>query len=415
MKTFEQKLEDYARLLIQVGVNLRAGQVLYIESPIETIEFTRLVVKQAYRAGARYVQVAWQDEVSTRLRFDEAEEATFDYYPTWVASSMEQLAESGGAVLLLDGEDPNLYDGVDPAKLSASRRAAAAARQTYLGYVRSNYLNWCIVNVPTRAWADAAYPELPGESRVSALWEAIFSMSRIGAVDPVKAWREHMEALKRRADLLNAKRYRKLHYQAPGTDLTVELHPDHIWAGGGQLTQAGFPFVANMPTEEVYTMPLRTGTNGVVAGTKPFLLNGRIVDRFSLTFKEGRVTDFAAEAGYETLKRFLESDEGARYLGEVALVPYDSPISNTGRLFYNIGIDENASCHFALGNAYPTNMTNGTGYSKEELLLSGANVSPFHEDFMIGSPELRIDAELEDGTMEALFRNGNWAADVDLK
>ncbi len=265
MKTFEQKLEDYARLLIQVGVNLRAGQVLYIESPIETIEFTRLVVKQAYRAGARYVQVAWQDEVSTRLRFDEAEEATFDYYPTWVASSMEQLAESGGAVLLLDGEDPNLYDGVDPAKLSASRRAAAAARQTYLGYVRSNYLNWCIVNVPTRAWADAAYPELPGESRVSALWEAIFSMSRIGAVDPVEAWREHIEALKRRADLLNAKRYRKLHYQAPGTDLTVELHPDHIWAGGGQLTQAGFPFVANMPTEEVYTMPLRTGTNGVVA------------------------------------------------------------------------------------------------------------------------------------------------------
>ncbi|WP_145136440.1 aminopeptidase [Paenibacillus sp. Y412MC10] len=408
MTDFQKQMEKYAELLVQVGVNVQPGQVLYVESPIESADFARLVTAKAYQTGAKYVQVNWRDETVVRMRYDLAGPESFAFYPPWTAHMMESIAESGGAVLLLDGENPNLYEGVDPAKISASRKAAAAARRNYLGYVRTNRISWCIVNVPSQAWADQVFADRPQEERVNALWESIFRMNHIDEEDPVAAWQRHTQHLRAVTDKLNAKQYRRLHYKAPGTDLTVELAPGHIWLGGGQVNQSGIPFVANMPTEEVYTMPHRAGTNGTVSSTRPFVLNGQLVDRFSLTFREGRVVDFAAETGYEALKQFLDADEGTRYLGEVAIVPHDSPISRLNRVFYNVGIDENASCHFALGNAYPTNLQGGAGLSDEELLARGANVSMQHEDFMVGSAELSIDAEHEDGTIEPLLRNGSW-------
>ncbi|WP_134684225.1 aminopeptidase [Brevibacillus migulae] len=408
MNSFEQQLHKYAELLIKVGVNLQPGQVLYVESMLESADFTRILVRKAYEAGAKYVQVAWEDEAITRTRFDYAPEESFQYYPQWIASSMEQLVEAGGALLNIKVANPDLLEGVDPAKISASSRAAAAARQTFLGAIRTNRISWCLAHVPTQVWVDKVFADLPENERMSAMWETIFRMNRVDREDPAAAWREHTESLKNRSELLNRKRYKKLHYRAPGTDLTVELNDGHLWVGGGDTNQSGVYFVPNIPTEEVFTMPRRNGTNGTVTSTMPLNLHGSLVDRFSLTFENGKITDFSAEVGYEALKSLLDTDEGARYLGEVALVPHDSPISNLNRIFYDTGVDENASCHFALGSAYPFNIEGGTQLSKEELLARGANVSLIHVDFMIGSAELDIDGELADGTREPLFRRGNW-------
>ncbi|QRG68942.1 aminopeptidase [Brevibacillus choshinensis] len=409
MNLFEQHLHKYAELVIKVGVNLQPGQVLYLGAPLECAEFVRIIVRKAYEAGAVYVQVAWEDDSVTRARFEYARDDSFHYYPQWIASSMEQLAESGGALLAIDVPNPDLYAGIDNAKVSAARRAAATARQKYLGYVRTNRLSWCLINAPTEAWADKAFPELPQTERIPALWEAVFLMTRVDQEDPIAAWHAHIQHLRSLCGKLNAKQYKKLHYKGPGTDLTIELVDNHVWTGGSSHSQAGVEFIANVPTEEVFTMPRRQGTNGVVFGTMPFVLGGTVVDRFSLTFRDGEVIDFTAEVGYEALKSFLETDDGARYLGEVALVSHDSPISNMKRIFYNTGIDENASCHFALGSSYPFTLKGGTQLSKEELQELGANDSVVHEDFMIGSDQLDIDGELADGTIEPLFRKGNWA------
>lgn len=409
MNAFEENLEKYAELVVRVGVNIQPGQVLFVESPLEVAPFTRKVVKKAYEAGAKYVQVQWDDEEVTKARFQYGPDESFTYYPEWNARMMEQLAEGGGALLNIKVPDPELYQGVDSRKVSSATKAAAFARKKFQGYVRNKTFSWCLVKAPTQAWAAKVYPELSEEERIPVMWDTIFKMNRVDQPDPVAAWQEHIGNLKSVKDILNGKKYKKLHYRAPGTDLTVELPEGHIWHGGGTTNDQDVYFVANMPTEEVYSMPKRTGANGTVTSTKPLNLNGRLVDRFSFTFEEGQVVNYTAETGLEFLKDLLETDEGARYLGEVALVPYDSPISRLNRVFYNTGIDENASCHFAVGSAYPFTIENGTSMTQEELLAKGANVSLTHVDFMVGSPELDIDGELEDGTWEPVFRQGNWA------
>ncbi|ANE47122.1 peptidase M29 [Paenibacillus swuensis] len=406
--TFQQQLHKYAELIVKVGVNLQPGQVLYVESPLEAAELTRVLVRKAYEAGAKYVQVAWDDEAVTRARFETAPEDSFSYYPQWNASMMEQLAEGGGALVNIKVPNPDLFEGIDGRKVSTATRAAAKARETFSGYVRTNKLSWCLVKAPTRVWANKVFADLPEEDRMQAMWETIFMMNRIDQPDPVAAWQKHIAHLNGVSERLNTKRYAKLHFRAPGTDLTVELADNHIWEGGGGENQSGVYFMANMPTEEVFTMPKRSGTNGKVTSTMPLNLNGSLVDKFTLTFAEGKVVDYSAEVGYDALKALLETDEGARYLGEVALVPDDSPISNLNRIFFNTGLDENASCHLAIGSAYPFNIEGGTEMSKEELLASGANVSLTHVDFMIGSKELDLDGILADGTVEPLFRKGNW-------
>jgi aminopeptidase len=410
MTTMETNLEKYAELLIKVGVNIQPGQVLRIESPLECADLTRKLVQKAYQAGAKYVQVHYEDEAVTRVRYEYAPDDSFGYYPLWNAAMMEQLAEEGGALLHIKVPDPELFNGIDTAKVTAASKAASIARQKFQNYVRNHTFSWCLVKAPTRAWAAKVFPELPEEERISAMWETIFKINRVDHEDPVKSWREHIEHLKQVQAKLNNKAYKRLHYRAPGTDLHVGLPDGHIWQGGGDTNQRGVYFVANMPTEEVFSMPLRTDVNGMVSSTLPLNLNGRIVDKFTLTFKDGKVIHHTAEVGQEHLSALLNTDEGAQYLGEVALVPYDSPISNLKRIFYNTGVDENASCHFALGSAYPTNLLNGTKLSRDELLAKGANVSLTHVDFMIGSSELDIDGELSDGTLEPLFRKGNWAA-----
>jgi aminopeptidase len=408
MTTLETNLEKYAELLIKVGVNIQPGQVLRIESPLECADLTRKLVQKAYQAGAKYVQVHYEDEAVTRVRYEYASDDSFGYYPQWNAAMMEQLAEEGGALLHIKVPDPELFNGIAGAKVTAASKAASIAREKFQGYVRNHTFSWCLVKAPTRAWAAKVFPELPEEERIAAMWETIFKINRVDHEDPVTSWREHIEHLKSVQEKLNNKAYKRLHYRAPGTDLHVGLPDGHMWKGGGDNNGRGIYFVANMPTEEVYTMPLRTDVNGTVTSTLPLNLNGRIVDKFTLTFKNGKVIHHTAEVGLEHLSALLATDEGARYLGEVALVPHESPISSLNRIFYNTGVDENASCHFALGSAYPTNLQNGTTLSKKELLARGANVSLTHVDFMIGSSVLDIDGELADGIVEPLFRKGNW-------
>lgn len=408
-QAFMEMLDKYAELVVRVGVNIQPGQVLMIESPLETVELTRRIVRRAYEAGAKYVQVNWDDEQVTRTRFESAPDDSFDFYPEWTAKMMEQLAEGGGALLNIKVPDPELYKGIEGAKVTRANRAATLARQTFQRYVRNSTFSWCLVKAPTRAWAAKVFADLPEEERVDAMWETIFRMNRVDKPDPVAAWREHLDVLLQKRSVLNAKNYKLLHFKAPGTDLKVELPEGHQWLGGGKENGSGIYFVANMPTEEVYTMPKRTGVNGTVTSTLPLNLNGRLVDKFSLTFKDGKVIRFQAETGEEHLAALLETDENARYLGEVALVPYESPISNLKRIFYNTGIDENASCHLALGSAYPTNLLNGTTMTKEQLLERGANVSMIHVDFMLGCAEMDIDGVRQDGTVEPVFRSGSWA------
>ncbi|AJS58789.1 aminopeptidase [Paenibacillus sp. IHBB 10380] len=409
MKEFDMMLDKYAELVVKVGVNIQPGQVLIVQSPLESVDLTRLIVSKAYEAGAKYVQVEWEDEQVTRIRYEKASDDSFSYYPKWQADMMEQLAEGGGAILHIKVPNPELFNGIDSSKVSTAVKAAAIARETYQGYVRNNKVSWSLIKAPTVAWANKVFADLPEEDRVSAMWDAVFLMNRVGNEDPVAAWREHISHLKQSHERMNAKRYKSLHYRAPGTDLHVEMPEGHLWAGGGGENESGVYFVANMPTEEIYTMPLRTGVNGTVTSTLPLNLNGRLVEGIKLQFKEGRVVEYDAASGREHLTSLLETDEGASYLGEMALVPHDSSISQMNRIFYNTGIDENASCHFALGSAYPVNIEGGTKMSKEELLARGANVSLTHVDFMIGSADLEIDGELADGTVEPVFRKGKWA------
>ncbi|KRE59494.1 aminopeptidase [Paenibacillus sp. Soil750] len=408
MDNFNRNLEKYAELVIRIGVNLNKGQDLLVEAPIETLELTRLIVQKAYEAGANFVHVHWQDDVVTRNKFDYASEDSMDYYPEWYTTMLERFVENGGALLNIKVPNPNLYDGIDASLISRASKAASTARAKYQHYVRTGEFSWCLIKAPTEAWASIVYADLPEEQRIPAMWDAIFKINRVYEENPVAAWQSHLDTLKATHSLLNERSYKALRYRATGTDLRVELPEGHIWLGGDNENARGVRYVANMPTEEVFTIPNRTGVSGTVASTMPLNINGALVDRFTFTFEAGKVVNFQAEVGYDHLARLLDMDEGARYLGEVALVPFDSPISNLNRIFYNTGIDENASCHLALGSCYPINLKDGTKLSNAELKARGGNSSLIHVDFMIGSAELEIDGELADGTIEPIFRAGNW-------
>lgn len=408
MEPFDTLLEKYAELVIKVGINVQPGQCLMIYAPLETIELTRLLVAKAYRAGAKYVHVDWEDEQITRIRYETASDESLSYYPQWLADMAEQFGAEGGAVLRIKVPDPELLAGIPSAKVSTAVKAAAKAREKHLAQTRNNQISWSLIKAPTRAWANKVFADLPEEGRIQAMWEAIFQMNRVYNDDPVTAWREHIDELKQRQEYMNSKHYKLLHYRAPGTDLSVELPAGHLWLGGGDYNAAGNYFVANMPTEEIYSLPHRSGVNGTATSTMPLNLNGQLVEGLKLRFRDGEVVEYDAKSGREHMTNLLSTDEGACRLGEVALVPHDSPISRLKRIFYNTGIDENASCHLALGSAYPVNIEGGTKLSKEELTARGVNVSLTHVDFMIGSAELDIDGELADGTIEPIFRNGNW-------
>lgn len=409
MSDFQTNLEKYAELAVKVGVNLQKEQTLVINTTLDSQELVRLVVKKAYENGAANVIVNWNDDIVSRLKYDLAPDQAFHEYPKWRAKELEELAESGAAFMSIVSTSPDLLKGVNPERIANFQKATGIALKEYRKYILTDKVSWTVIAAASDAWAAKVFPEESSETRVHKLWDAIFKATRVDNDNPVEAWKQHDENLHEKVAYLNSKRYKKLHYIAPGTDLTIELNNKHLWVGAGSINVAGNEFMANMPTEEVFTVPLKNGVNGVVSSTKPLSYGGNIIDRFTITFENGRIVKYKAEEGEEILKRLIETDEGSHYLGEVALVPYHSPISQSNILFYNTLFDENASNHLAIGSAYSFCIDGGKNMSQEELAENGLNESITHVDFMIGSSEMNIDGITADGKTEPIFRNGNWA------
>ncbi len=404
-------LKKYAKLVVKVGVNLQKDQILVINSPIECAEFARSIAEEAFLAGAHDVVVSWGDELLAHIRYQHGQKELFTEFPEWRQKFYMDYAEQGAAFVSIAARDPEIFNDIEPEKLKLSQQAAGAALLEYRSRLMNNRNTWCVVSVPTESWATKVFPDCPKEEAVAKLWKAIFQTVRIDAdKDPVAAWQEHIAFLQKAAKFLNDHEFVSLHYtNSLGTDLTIELPEGHIWAGGAELSELGVAFAANMPTEEVYTLPKRDGVNGTVVAAKPLNFNGNLIEGFKLTFQDGRVVAYSAEKGEKILKGLLETDEGARYLGEVALVPYDSPISKSGILFYNTLFDENASCHLALGKAYPTCIKGGEAMDSVTLLQHGVNDSLLHEDFMIGTRDLEIVGTTKAGEKIPVFQNGNFA------
>ncbi len=401
--------EKYAELALRTGVNLQKGQALMINSSIEGADFTRIVVRKAYELGAKDVLVNWQDDTITLLKYQHAPEEVLTEIPEWQVEKHLAFAKDGAALLSIRSTNPDLLKDVDPAKVAKAQKASSEAMKEFRKYTMNDRIAWSIISIPTGDWSQKIFPGKSKEEAKEALWEQIFKIVRVDQEDPIAAWDKHNQNLKDAREVLNKKQYQALIFKAPGTDIRFDLPEGHIWKGGAAETTAGNAFNPNMPTEEVFTLPHKYGVNGTVTSTKPLIYGGNMIDNFSLTFKDGKVTDFKAEQGYETLKHLLETDEGASRLGELALVPHASPISQSGLIFYNTLFDENASCHIALGKAYPTNIVGGSDMDDEQLDKHGVNDSLTHVDFMIGSGELDIDGVTADGSTEAVFRKGAWA------
>lgn len=407
--TFEEKLQAYAELTVKIGVNIQPGQYLLVNTSVDALDFARIVVKEAYKAGAGRVHVNFSDEEMERTYFDYASDEEFNRFPEWIVKMNDELIECKGALLMIDATDPDKFTGISSNRLATYQKVAGAALSNNRNAVMKDSVAWSMVAVPSPKWASKVFPDLAAEDQVPALWEAIFKAVRIGEGSAIEKWREHVKNLESRAVLLNNKKYIKLHYTAPGTDLTIALAPQHKWITGGGKTPDDTIFMANMPTEEVYTLPMKQGVNGYVSNTKPLVYQGNIIDGFKLTFEEGKIVKAEAQVGHDLLQELINVDEGSCYLGEIALVPNESPISASGILYFNTLFDENASNHLAIGKAYPNCLEDGRDLENDQLETLGANISVTHEDFMIGSSEMDIDGILPDGTVEPIFRKGSWA------
>jgi aminopeptidase len=410
MLTFDQKLDHLATLALRVGVNLQPGQRLTLGGPVESLDLLRRIAKQAYELGAPHVHVEIVDEQMGLIRALHAHDDTLDAVDAERTAMVRAKMERGDAYLRVTGNDPDLMAPADPVRVARIAKAASIANRPVGDLVQRSHMPWSIVAYATPAWARKAFPDLPEDEAVAKLWDAIFAATRADVADPVAAWEAHLARLQRANDHLNGRGYVALHLKAPGTDLRLGLADTHVWESGGSTALVnGVRFVANMPTEEVFTAPHARRVDGTIASSKPLSYQGQLIDRFQLTFQDGAVVAATAERGQAALEKLLEIDEGARRLGEIALVPHQSPISQSGLLFFNTLFDENAACHVALGRAYETTMKDGTTRPVEELQADGFNQSFTHVDFMFGSEALDVDGERPDGTREPVMRGGAWA------
>ena len=407
----EAKFKEYAKLLVEVGVNIQKGQTLVIGSPVDCAWFARLCARAAYAAGCREVVMRWSDDELTREKYLHAEDSVFDSLPAWQAEFDNGYARQGAAFLHISARDPENLVGVDPDRIARSQRSSGEALKEYRELTMSNTVPWCIGSIPIPSWARKVFPGCPEDEAVEKLWEAIFQTVRVdGSGAAVDRWREHLAGLKGHMDRLNGLNLESLHYtNSLGTDLTIRLPEGHIWAAGSSETNSGLPFIANMPTEEVFTAPLRNGVDGVVCSSMPLVHNGVVIDKIRFQVKEGKIVEASAQTGEDALKAAITLDEGASYFGEVALVPYDSPISRQKLLYYNTLFDENASCHLAFGEAYPECLQGGAEMSKEERKARGLNDSITHVDFMVGTADLSVTGKTRDGREVPVFVDGNFA------
>jgi aminopeptidase len=417
-KRHQELIKKYAQAIIKVGLNLKTGQRLIItNSPTRGVphQFASLVhevARAAYAAGARYVDVIWGDEEMMRLRVQNAPRDSFDEYPTWQVTGMLNMIERGDALLSITGADPDLLGGLDPELAGAMQQAHLKNYSAVSQKISGNAVNWCVVAAASQAWAQKIFPQLTPQKAEAKLWKAIFKTTRIDRRNPIAAWEKHIVNLRERAKFLQAKNFTALSYTAPGTDFTLGLPHGHKWISAQSLAQNGVTFTANMPTEEVFTLPDRNRADGIVSSTFPLSYGGTLIEDFQVTFENGRVKKVSAKKGEAILQKLVETDEGSHRLGEVALVSASSPIAQSGHLFYNTLFDENAACHIAIGRAYRFTLTDGEELSDDEFARRGGNVSLNHVDFMIGSPKMDIDGIQENGRREPVMRMGEWAFEV---
>jgi aminopeptidase len=415
--TLDQLLTLYGDLAVRIALNLQPGQRLLIIGPLanggtslEAAPLVRHVAESAYKAGAPLVETLWGDEALQLARFRHAAPDTFDQFSTWMPNALVEHARAGHAVLSVYANDPDLLKDQPPARLGAVQKAVSNAVRPFREHISRNGTNWSVIAAASVGWAARVFPNLPADQQVDALWRAIARLVRLDRPDPIAAWEEHLAALAARRDFLNARQYTELRYRGPGTDVTIGLPAGHQWVSGRSTSERGIVFAPNLPTEEVFTMPHRDRVNGTVRATKPLSYGGTLIENFSMTFEQGRVVKASAERGEAVLKQLLDNDPGSARLGEIALVPHNSPVAQSGVLFYNTLFDENAASHVALGSAYKFTMTDGEGMSDERFEAAGGNRSITHVDFMIGSAALDIDAVRADGSVEALMRQGEWSA-----
>jgi aminopeptidase len=407
---FEARLDRLGDVAVNVGLGLARSQELFMTAPIDALPLARSITEHAYKAGAKLVTTLFTDEPSTLLRFRYAPDESFDYAPQWLFDGIANAFRSGAARLAIAGADPVLLAREDPEKVSRANVALSKAYRPALELITRHDINWTIVPCATPAWARTVFPNASEEAAVEQLWEAIFAATRVNSPDPVEAWRKHSADLQRRVEFLNQRRFATLHFRAPGTDLRVGLADDHLWQGGGSTANNGIFGFPNMPTEEVFTTPHKDRTAGFVTSTKPLSHQGSLIENIRVRFEGGRITQASATTGETVLQRLIDTDEGARRLGEVALVPHSSPIAASGLLFWNTLFDENAASHIALGQAYSTCIQNGENLSPEELTAKGANESLIHVDWMIGSAKMDLDGISADGKAEPLMRQGEWTS-----
>jgi aminopeptidase len=406
--TFEQKLDQLARVAIEVGLGLKSGQELLMTASLDAVPLARRITEQAYRAGASLVTTLYSDDETTLMRFRHAPDASFDHAASWLYDGMGAAFKSGAARLAVTGANPLLLSNEDPGKVSRANQAVSKAYRPALELITRHEINWTIVASATPSWAAAMFPDDPPQAALAKLWEAIFATSRVNNDDPVANWKAHDAELHKRAAYMNEKRYSALQYRGPGTEFRLGLADDHLWLGGGTTAGNGLYCIPNMPTEEIFTTPHKDRAEGTVTATKPLSYQGTMIEGIRVRFEGGRIVEAHATRGEEVLRKLIATDDGAGRLGEVALVPHSSPIASSGLTFFNTLFDENAASHIALGQAYTSCLRDGETLSKEELAAKGANDSLIHVDWMIGSGEIDIDGITASGAPEPVMRAGEW-------
>jgi aminopeptidase len=411
-RTFDEKLKDYAALTIRLGINVQPGQELIISAPVFATEFVRMLVAEAYKAGSKNVQVLYNDEEVSKSRFVNGSDEAAGYAPQWFFDGIAAAHGSGAARLSVASSDPGLLADIDPAKVGAWYGATSTASKKVSELVGSMAINWSVIAVPNPVWAQMVFPGESENLAVDKLWDAIFSVARVNSAEPLKAWEDHCDSLEKRQTYLNNLNLRSVCFKGPGTDLEVGLVEKHEWVGGWGYAKNGVKNAPNIPTEEVFTMPHRDRTNGTVSSTMPLSLRGQVVEGIKVEFKNGVAVAVSAKSGESTLVGLMDTDEGGRRLGEIALVPPSGAVAQTGLLFYNTLFDENAACHIAMGSSYSENLPGVDDLSEGEKLAAGANQSKVHMDWMIGSPEVEVDGILQSGERVALMRGNDWVEQV---
>jgi aminopeptidase len=407
-RTFNQKLDLLAEVAVKVGLGLAPGQELVMTASLDALPLARRITEQAYRAGASLVTTLYSDDEATLMRYHYASDASFDHAAKWLYDGMGAAFKSGAARLAIAGGNPALLSNEDPAKVGRANSAVSKAYRPALELITRHAINWTIVAAATPAWAASMFPDLDPDAALAKVWEAIFQTTRINTSDPVAAWKTHDASLHHRAAYMNEKRYSYLQYRGPGTDFRLGLADDHLWLGGGTTAGNGLYCIPNMPTEEIFSTPHKDRADGTVTATKPLSHQGTMIEGIQVRFEKGRIVEAHATRGQEVLQRLIDTDDGARRLGEVALVPHSSPIAASGMLFFNTLFDENAASHIALGQSYSSCLRDGDTLTPEQLSAKGANDSLIHVDWMIGSGELDIDGITDSGAVEPLMRKGEW-------